>query len=311
MIIYKKESSTTSEAKMKTANLTPLGYVELADGDLAIFPMNDIFMNFAFQNIYNWEALRKALNILITRFQKEKPDTLLTTIDGKIDVKTRFKQLIGKDTKISREQDIKVTEIKKGIYFIEFQNSAYSDPPIPDRSVVYFGLGISHAKGETANQIWLLAETVPSVMHGKTFTRYILKDEVTGNNHPECSGIMFADLEKLSEENSQAGELAAFFLGKNLNPQDEDVKIIAAALKESFQNFKDDKDVIEVMTLAERYENNGVVRGRAEGRAEGVAIGEAKGVINTVDKAMELLEKGIDPMEIAELLRKMKSAYSI
>ncbi|MDR0273212.1 MAG: hypothetical protein LBI27_07850 [Clostridiales bacterium] len=145
------------------------------------------------------------------------------------------------------EQDIKVTEIKKGIYFIVFQNRAHSDPPIPDRSVVYFGLGIGHAKGKPANQIWLLAETVPSVMHGKLFTRYILKDEVTGKNHPENSSIMFIDLEKLSEENSQAGELAALFLGKNLNPQDEDVKTIAAALKASFNDFKDDK--------SHRYEN--------------------------------------------------------
>ncbi|MCL2049600.1 MAG: hypothetical protein FWG87_12855 [Defluviitaleaceae bacterium] len=284
---------------MNVVNLTPLGYVELADGNLPIFPMNDIFINFTFQHINNWEALRLAINIFIERFQKEKPDTLLATINGEIGVKTQFKHLIGKDTKTSRDQDIKITEneAKEGVYFIEFQNSAYTRPPIPDRSVVYFGLGISHAKGKPANQIWLLAETVPSVLHGKIFTRYILKDEVTGKNHPETSGIMFVDLEKLSEEKSQTGELAAFFLGKNLTPQDEAVKTVAAAIKASFQDFKDDKDVVEVLTFRERWENDAEVKG------------EIRGVANTADKVLELLENGTDPMDVAILLRKMKSEY--
>ncbi|MCL2048708.1 MAG: DUF305 domain-containing protein [Defluviitaleaceae bacterium] len=292
---------------MKTP--TPLGYVELADGSLPIFPMNDIFINFTFQHINNWEALRVAINIFIERFQKEKPDTLLGTINGEIDVKTQFKQLIGKNTKTARDQDVKLTDTKEGSYFIEFQNSAYTDPPIPDRSVVYFGLGISHAKGKPANQIWLLAEAVPSVLHGKLFTRYILKDEVTGNSHPDHSGIMFADLEKLSEENSQAGELAALFLGKSLDPQDEAVRTIAAAIKTSFQDFKEDKEVVEMFTFRERWERDAAARARVEGRIEGEARGEAKGMLNTADRVLDLLKNGVAPTEIEALLLSMKNEY--
>ena len=101
----------------------------------------------------------------------------------------------------------------------------------------YFGLGIGHSKYKPANQIWLLAEPVPSVLHGKMFTRYILRDEVTGKAHPESSGIMFVDLAKLSDEESQAGELAALFTGKSLSPQDNDVKKVATALKSSFEEL--------------------------------------------------------------------------
>ena len=294
---------------MSNKNLTPLGYVSLVDGDLAIFPMNDIFVNFAFQHIGNWEALRLAINILIERYQQEKPDTLLTTIDGEIDVKTRFKHLIGKDTNAYREQDIKITEIKKSIFFIEFQNTAYTDPSIPDRSGGYFGLAIGIAQGKQSknenslkyekplptNQIWLMAEPLRSVLHGKMFTRYVLKDEITGKNHPESSGIMFVDLARLSGERSQAGELAALFLGKNLSPLDEDVRKVAAALTSSFKEFKDDKDVIDVLTLAERYEGNGLVKGIKIGKAEGRAEGRAEGALTAADRFLELLKQGISP----------------
>jgi|GEM_PF-6086558 len=72
------------------------------------------------------------------------------------------------------------------------------------------------------------------------------------------------------------------------------------------QDFRDDKDVVEVLTFRERWENDAEVRG--EVRSE--AIGKAIGVINTADKALELLEGGANPMDVAILLRKMKSEYS-
>jgi len=175
--------------------------------------------------------------------------------------------------------------------------------------VVYFGLGISHAKGKPANQIWLLAEAVPSVLHNKLFTRYILKDEVTGNNHPDHSGIMFADLEKLSEENSQAGELAALFLGKSLDPQDETVKKIAAAIKASFQEFKEDKEVVEMFTFRERWERDAAARARVEGRGEGRTEGRTEGVLNTADRVLDLLKNGVAPTEIEAFLLSMKNEY--
>ncbi|MCL2049601.1 MAG: hypothetical protein FWG87_12860 [Defluviitaleaceae bacterium] len=64
--------------------------------------------------------------------------------------------------------------------------------------------------------------------------------------------------------------------------------------------------MVEVLTFRERWENDAEVRG--EVRSE--AIGKAIGVINTADKALELLEGGANPMDVAILLRKMKSEYS-
>jgi len=79
----------------------------------------------------------------------------------------------------TRDQDLKMTEKEDNATYIECQNDANTQPPIEIRSVVYFGLGIGHNKGKLTNQIWLLAEDVPSVLHGKTFARYVLKDEIT------------------------------------------------------------------------------------------------------------------------------------
>ena len=269
---------------MKRAEATPLGYVKLGNGDMAIFPMNDILLNFTFQFREYWEALRSIINIVIMRYKLDKPDTLLETIDGDIEVLTQYKFLLAKDPKFNRRQDIKVTELGEGIYFIEFQNRAKVDMPISGKSVEYFGLAIGHAKGLPVNQIWFLAEPVPELLHGAVFSRYVLKDEITGRAHPESSGIMYVDLSKLSEEESQAGELAAFLLGKNPEPQDPEVKRVAAAFSTSFQVFRADKEVEEVLTAEER------------GRVEGIAIG--------VDRLAELIKSGLS---VDEAIRKAKA----
>ena len=65
------------------------------------------------------------------------------------------------------------------------------------------------------------------------------------------------------------------------------MKKIAAALKTSFQDFKDDKDVKDMLTLEQRSENNGI--------AKGIDIGRAEGIDFAVEKALELIKKGIDP----------------
>jgi len=83
------------------------------------------------------------------------------------------------------------------------------------RSVEYFGLGIGHSKGKIANQLWLLAEDVDSVIYAHPFAHYILKDEVTGKDHPTTSGIMYVSLRKLSQEQGPAGELASYLLGSH------------------------------------------------------------------------------------------------
>jgi len=56
--------------------------------------------------------------------------------------------------------------------------------------------------------------------------------------HPESSRILYVILQKLSQENNPAGELALFLLGKTTDPQNEVVKKIAETFNASFQDFK-------------------------------------------------------------------------
>jgi len=272
-------------AKMSSKNTTPLGYVELVNGSKAIYPMNDIFLNFTFENSAHWEALRLAINLLIEAYKQQKPDTKVKPIEGNIKVRTQFKHLL--DVKnISRDQDIKMTEDENEATYIEFQNRAKTDIPIEIRSVEYFGLGIGHSKGKLANQMWLLAKDVDSVLHRKIFTRYILKDEITGNNHPTDSGIMYVSLSRLSQENIPAGELTSFLLGKTTKPKNEIVKNIANTFNSSFNAFKADKEVSKMLSLADRYRYDGLVEGEAKG----------------VEKLAKLIKSGLS---VDEALRKI------
>ena len=287
---------------MAHENTTPLGYIDLADGRKAIFPMNDIFLNYTFESPEYWEALHTAANMVIDAFILENPDTSAKLIEAIAKVRTQFRHLLGIDN-TTRDQDIKLEDIVDKFTYMEFQIRAMTDPPVEIRSVEYFGLGIGHSKGKTANQIWLLAQDVDSVLFGEVFTRYVLKDEVTGNAHPSTSGIMYVSLTKLSRAEGPAGELASFLLGKNPNPWDKDVKKIAEAFKSSFESFKNDKDVVKVMTLAERYKGEGLAEGLAEGRAEGLTEGEAKGMNKAADQMLALIKSGIDPEEALNMIK--------
>ena len=275
---------------MAAKNSVPLGYVDLPDGTKAIYPMNDIFLNYTFEDMEYWEALRLATNLIIEAYKKYKRETNVTPIMGKIRVKTQYQHLLGKDG-TTRNQDLRIIEDDTDSTYMEFQNRAKPDVPVEIRSVDYFGLGIGQSRGKLANQIWLLAQDVDTVLHGENFTRYILNDEVTGKDHPTTSGIMYVSLTKLSKEDSPAGELAAFLLGKIADPKNEVVKKIADAFKKSFSTFKTDKEVARMLTLAERYEHDGIVKGEE----------------NVLKKLLELEEKGIDPAEILRELKRGKA----
>ena len=255
---------------MPSKNSTPIGYVELPNGSLPIYPMNDIFLAFTFEDVTHWEALRLVVNIIIDAYKLKNPNSYVAPIKGNIKVRTQFKHLLAADGKTTRDQDIKIIDDENEESYIEFQNKATTVPPIAIRSVEYFGLGIGHSKGKTANQIWLLAEDVDSVLHGESITRYILKDEVTNDIHPTASGIMYVSLTRLSQEKNSAGELAAFLLGKVSTPESDDVKLISGAFEASFEEFKNNKEVSKMLTLAERYTDAGRVEGEARGRIEGV-----------------------------------------
>ncbi|MCL1986501.1 MAG: hypothetical protein FWG64_00815, partial [Firmicutes bacterium] len=233
----------------------PLGYVDLPNGPKAIFPMNDIFLSYNFDHEEQWEILRLLINILIMEYLQIYATSKLKPITGKIKVQTQFKYFLNTDWRTIREQDIKLSANESNETYIEFQNKAKVDPPIEIRSVEYFGLGIVHGKGKLTNQIWLLAENVESVLQENTFARYILANEITGNEHPINSGILYINLPNLAQENSTAGELAKFLLGKIANPKNEDVKKIASAFSEVFGAFKRDKEAVKVLSFRDRYLN--------------------------------------------------------
>jgi len=47
----------------KEAN--PLGYVQLANGSMPIYTMNDLLLNYTFENSAHWQGLKQTVNIVI------------------------------------------------------------------------------------------------------------------------------------------------------------------------------------------------------------------------------------------------------
>ena len=224
---------------------------------------------------------------------------------GEIIVETQYKYLLSIDN-TTKDQDIKMTS-KSNMTYIEFQNRTKTKPPIETRAVEYFGLGIGYSKGKTSNQIWLLAEGLESVFHGKIFARYILKDEITGESHPGDSGILYVNLSKLAEEKNPAGELAGFLLGNIADPENEEVKEIVKSFNVGFNAFKADKEAVKMMSLRERARNEGWMDGVEEGEARGEARGEVKGAIATVNELTELIKLGFT---LDEASQKIMSKYT-
>lgn len=283
------------------ANKTPLGYIQLDNGEKAIFPLNDFFLSFTFNDKKNWEALRYIVNTMIEAYQKNTPNTLLEQVIGDIVVETQYKYLLDVQN-TTRNQDFKIIEEK--LTYVEFQNRANVDPPIPIRAVEYLGLGMGHSKGKIANQIWLLAENVESVLFGNTFGEYAMTNVKNSKVHPNSSGLLYISLPRLSKEKSPAGELALFLLGKvsdiNKDISDKAVKNIAKQFQTSFDAFRSDKEVTQAMLVKERFLREGRDEGREEGRVEG-----REGLMTEL---LELAKQGIDPIEYLQSMKKNTQA---
>ena len=159
---------------MQKTPYKPLGHVDLPTGKYAVFPMNDIFLNYTFENEKNWEALRQIVNIFTKDFIEKYPGSTARPITGDIKVRTQYKQLVTGDPKKALSQDIHILENCKDATYTEFQIKAATKPIIDVRSVKYYGLGLSQSSG-LANQLWLLAEDVESLLHGFPMTYYSLK----------------------------------------------------------------------------------------------------------------------------------------
>ena len=191
------------------------------------------------------------------------PTTVVARIEGKIHVETQYKFYIDADNKNkTRNQDVKLDETEENkLKYVEFHNKATSKPPISDRALEYFVLSIGKNPDKIVSQVWLLATDADSVLQEETFMNYILKDEATNKVFPNASSMMFISLTRLSQQKNLAGELASFLLGKLTTPQSEEVKRIASAFNTSFEVFKDDKEVKNIMSIADRW--------KAEAREEG------------------------------------------
>ena len=170
----------------------------------------------------------------------------------------------------------------------------------------YFGLSLGNSKGNRANQIWVLAKDLDTVLLGETFTYYVLKDVVTGLSYPNKSGIMFISLQRLSQDKtSPSGELATFLIGEDINPKNEDVMNIIDGFKNSFETFRDEQEVIDMLTLTQRARYEGEARGKAIGALEGkveiyymelnLNISEISAKLNISEDEVKqiLVEKGI------------------
>jgi len=281
------------------ATKTPLGFVELDSGSMEIFALDDLFLNFTFEKEENWEEFRLMMNILLEEYTKLNPTTVATLIEGAIRIKTQYKFYINaKKKNKTRNQDFESDELETNrLKYVEFQNKATSKPPIPDRAFEYFVLSIGKNPGKAVTQIWLLASDAESVLQEETFMNYILKDEATNKAFPNSSSIMFISLTKLSQQNNLAGELALFLLGKLTAPPSEEIKRIVNTFNTSFEAFKDDKEVKNTMTIAEKWKNEGWVDGKEEGLAEGIGVGAEKGVNAGTSKMLELIKSGLSPDE--------------
>ena len=265
---------------------TPLGYIVLESGAKEIYPMNDFLTNFTYENPKNWEALRLTVNTVYEAYlQKHLTAIAITLIEGDIHVETQYSYYL--KPKKTKRQDIRLDELRSKILtFLELQNRANTTPPIWAQALDYFALGISRSDSKMANQVWLLAEDVPNVLHGEIFAHYILMEETSCKPYPNTSGILFVSLPKLSQEEGPAGELAAFLLGKLKEPKDKTVKEIAKVVKASFDAFKIDKEVKRTMTVAEKYKNEGIVEGIAKGITEGIAQGIIQGIAQGITQGI-------------------------
>ena len=80
-------------------------------------------------------------------------------------------------------------------------------------------------------------------------------------------------------------------LGAVESPDDDKVKEIARHFNSSFDAFKADKEVVKLMTLKERGQN------------EGIVIGEARGAHAATEELLKLIKQGYTPDEAADIIK--------
>ena len=274
-----------------------LGYLYLETGPKLIIPMNDVFTNFTFQDKANWETLVMIANIFYNEYIKIFKDTKVSPIEEVIGINTQFPFFKDPKSTNPKAPDTRIESIDK-VNYVDFENKPHSSkPPIPTRSTEYFGFALSRGVDKQQSMMWLLNGAIPTLLNGKTFSNYILMDEKDHHPHPNGANILYVDLKKLAKMETKAGELAGVLIAVSNDPKDEDVKIILHNLRQSFEEFKNNTEVIRIMTREEQL------------KAEGAAETEARllPVIDEKDKQIsekdeQLFEKDEQLVEKEEQL---------
>ena len=299
---------------MKKKKRIPLGHVDVPSGKVAVFPTNHVFLTYTFDRREYWEALRLIVNVFVAEYRRQAPASRLRMVSGKITVETEYKHLFSDDIRRAKEQDIRMADGDEDVTFVEFHNAVSSPLAVGERSADYFAHGIIKCRGRKANQVWVLAETVDSLLKGASIKRYVLKDETGDDLHPVESGIMYVDLKKLARRNCPAGELASFLLGYRVGPKYGAVRKVARMIRKSFNKFRKEKEGNRMLNALEKTVEEAVIKaeakaaargeakGEARGEARGRALGEAKKAEEMAKKLKELQQLGLDANEILRVL---------
>lgn len=267
--------------------------MELETGPKEIYPTNDFFLNYMFNQPQHWETLRHMVNIFIEAYQNYAPHTALKTVTDEIRVTTQYKYYTSGQS-LPKAQDLRL-DTTKSITFMEMQNRITTNPPIEIRGREYFGLSLGHNNNKTVTQMWVLAKDTDILLQGNPFANYTLSDEKTGAKYPLESNLMAISLTRLSASIGEAAALAQFLLGKKIAPTTQRLVDITSNFNTSIEAMKIDKEASTHMTVIDksRYE------GREEGREEGIEAGQDLALARII---RTMLAKGMALVDIASTI---------
>ena len=282
--------------KNEKAKENIIGYMELGDGEkMAISTLNNVFLNYTFEQKEYWETLRSMNNIIYSAYIDYCQHTNISLIEGDVIVKTEYSNFKDFKSTVPQRQDIRIeNQNDSRVDYVEFQSSRNSKPPIEVRGIEYFSYSLTRGRDKRSVHMWLLAEPVGKLLHGNIFANYVLMDEVNHNPYPNATNILFVNLERLSQTNSPAGELAGVLLGAVKKPKDYQVKLIFENFMKSFEIFKEDKEARNIVTRGEQREYQG------EARAEARLMPIIKEKDEQLQMADEQLQKADEQLQKAE-----------
>jgi len=269
-----------------------LGVVELNNGTLReVPPMYDLFLNYMFSSREDWETLRIIVNVFLSEYKARNPATDIPLLEGEIVVETQYDYYLS--PRKEKRQDMRIASPdNKSVTYVEFQNRTDTVPPISDRALLYFSLGLSLMQPDgVSNQIWLLAEDDNELLVGKAISCFRTLEEEVFTPFPNGSRMMFVSLAQLAETDNVAGELASFLLGSDIMPKHDVTLCVTERFSRKFETFKVDKEVKDKMTRADDLIAQGKAEGKAEGKTEGIILA-----------ALRLLQNGSRPEEVIKNL---------